>query len=591
MMPFIFKLFLFFIVTSFFGIELSAKEEIHKSHSIHFSGQIHIEIEHLEEALGVTNKSFYQFWKEDDPRLDDKLIESLKPSLHSFYEAEGFYDAKFTIDENNTSIRVNIVENLPVLVVDVNISSDYNISSLVTFKKDAIFKAGQFIKVKNKIIKQLLKEGYCSYDLDTKAYVDLDEHTASMVYRLSKGGICTFGELNTTGLESIDLEVIKSSIRVKEGERFNTELVQETFNTLYGLEAFDSVLIRTDRKIYNVIPVDIVFKEKEKPYHFEVGAGYDTYVGYRVHTQMTKYNFLANAQKLQVKAGWSKKEQLLEGNYFKPVFFRFFDYAFDVGGSVGYSNLEFDGFQEEKAYSKGYISYKTSKIKLNIGLSTEKILITALDNLDEGSELEQAVNEGNFVLFYPYIDFVYDARDSKLNPKYGYYFSAYSEMGLADEEDASVYLKTLLEGRLIYTWNDLTLSSVGRIGVVDESSDKGLPESKYFFAGGSYSNRAYGYQELGVLISPTKDSINGASSLLNLSLEANYPIWGDIYGAVFSDNTMLNEESYDFKGDILTSLGLGARYMTPIGPFKLDIGVNSNDTSQYGISFQIGQSF
>jgi len=31
--------------------------------------------------------------------------------------------------------------------------------------------------------------------------------------------------------------------------------------------------------------------------------------------------------------------------------------------------------------------------------------------------------------------------------------------------------------------------------------------------------------------------------------------------------------------------------MTPIGPFKIDVGFNVNDPSIYGIAFQIGQSF
>jgi len=587
-MSFLLKLFVLF---SLLGIELWAKRSVGQSHSIYFSGQKRITSKDLEEALGVKNKSFYEFWKNDDPRIDDNLIEALDSSLRSFYESEGFYDANFTIEEHHGSIEVEIREHEPIRIRGLNISSDYNISSLVNFKKKAIFKASQFIEIKKNIITALIKEGYCSYDLMTKAYVDLEAYDVFIEYKLSKGGICTFGELTTTGLESIDLEVIESLLRAKKGQRFNIEDIEETANNLYVLEAFDSVLIHTDRKIYNVIPVDIVFKEKEKPYHFEIGVGYDTYVGYRVHTQISKYNFLGNAQKLQFKAGWSKKEQLLELNYFKPVFFRLFDYLFDLGGSVGYANLEFNGFQEEKSFSKGYVSYQASKIKLELGLSREKILITSLDNLAQGEVLEQAVNTGNFVLFYPYIDFVYDARDSKLNPKYGYYFSLYTEIGLADEEDASVYVKTLLEGRLIYTWNNLTLSSVGRIGVIDESSDTGLPEAKYFFAGGSYSNRAYGYRELGVISSPTNDSINGASSLVNLSLEINYPIFGEFYGAVFSDNTMLNEESYDFTGDIISSIGLGLRYMTVIGPLKLDVAVNSHDTSQYAISFQIGQSF
>ena len=129
------------------------------------------------------------------------------------------------------------------------------------------------------------------------------------------------------------------------------------------------------------------------------------------------------------------------------------------------------------------------------------------------------------------------------------------------------------------------------MGLLDEDKKLSVPESKYFFGGGSYSNRAYGFREMGVIISSTEYTIFGASTMANLSLEADYPVWGDLYGAVFTDNTMLTADSYDFSGDIISTGGLGVRYMTPIGPFKLDVGFNVNDTSQYGIQFQIGQSF
>jgi translocation and assembly module TamA len=96
---------------------------------------------------------------------------------------------------------------------------------------------------------------------------------------------------------------------------------------------------------------------------------------------------------------------------------------------------------------------------------------------------------------------------------------------------------------------------------------------------------------MGIILSPTEDNIYGAASMLNLSLEADYPILGDVYGAVFTDNTMLTDQAYNFKGEIISSAGVGVRYITPIGPFKLDVGFNVNDPSVYGISFQIGQSF
>ncbi len=582
--------FKFFILLCMFTALVADEIEL-PTHEIYFTGQKHFEEAALQDALGVTRRSFFQFWKDDTPRIKDKLLPSLRPSLKSFYDSEGFYDANFTISETNTTISVAISENEPVRVRDINISSDYNISSMISMNKGDIFRADTFISIKSKMIAQLLKEGYCSYDLDSKAYVDLDQHTVDLRYTLQKGGVCTFGKLTTSGLETIDQKVIRSRVKAKEGERYSTELIQDTSNKLYGLNAFDSVLINVDRKFYNVVPVDIKFMEMEKPYHMEAGAGYDTYVGMRVLGEITKHNFMGNAQQLKAQASWSQLEQMIRLSYFKPAFLDIFEYNTDLGASTGYSNLEFDGFKEKKAFARAYLEHEQKKIRLRAGVALEHIEITVLDNLSGGQILSHAVNEGTFPLLYPYVDLIYDARDSKLNPKYGYYLSAYGEFGLSYDEEATVYLKTLFEGRIIHTFSDLTLAAVGKVGIVDASTHDGLPESKYFFGGGSFSNRAYGYRELGVIISPTEDSIYGASTMANLSLEADYPVWGDIYGAVFTDNTMLTDESYNFKGEIISAVGVGARYMTPIGPFKLDVGFNINDFSQYGISFQIGQSF
>lgn len=570
---------------------LGADDVVLPTHAIHFNGQKHFDTAALEEALGVDNKSFFQFWKKDNPRIKDSLLSTLEASVKSFYTSEGFYDVNAKIQENNTTVVVNITENEPVRVQDIEIQSDYNISSFIKMKKGDIFRAKAFISSKNKIIDDLLSQGYCSYDLDTKAYVDLDKHQATLQYSLKKGDICTFGKLSLSGLESIEDDVIVSRVRALEGETFSTEKVQDTSNNLYALGAFDSVLIDVDRKFYNVIPVDIQFKEIEKPYHMEVGAGYDTYVGPRVHGEITKYNFLGNAQKLNLKASWSSLEQVLILSYYKPAFWNLFGYNLDLGARIGYSNLEFDGFKEEKSFTRAYFEHDNGRLRLKVGMALESINITALDNLEDGQELEQAVNEGNFVLAYPYVDFVYDARDSKLNPKYGYYLAAYSEVGLSQDDESSIYQKTQIEARLIHTFSDLTLAVVGKAGVIESESEKGLPESKYFFGGGAYSNRAYGFREIGVITSPTEDTIYGASTMANLTLEADYPVWGELYGAVFNDNTMLTDMAYNFKGEIISSAGVGVRYMTPIGPFKLDVGFNVNDPSIYGISFQIGQSF
>ena len=566
----------------------SRKELVLKE--VHIEGAISFPPEDIYDAISAEHAGKFEFWKDDKAMINVKLIPTLVQSLQNFYDSEGYYDATFNIQETAHDVTIEIDEGEPVRIADINISSDYDISEEVDFQKGAVFKAKHFIEVKSNIVSLLMRDGYCSYALDTKAYVDLEKHTADILITLKKGGVCTFGNVTVTGLETIDPDIVKSRVRAEKGSRFNLEAVQNTSSAIYGLQSFDSVLINIDRKFYNVVPVDITVQEMKDPYHLEIGGGYDTYVGPRVHASFIKHNFYGNAQQLRIKALWSKLEQLGIIDFYKPVLFDIYGFGIDFGTSIGYSNLEFDGFREKKAFFKTYVKHESEKLRLVGGLNFEVIEI---DELDSGIPLLPPYAYDTFLLAYPYLDISYDGRDSKLNPKYGYYLSAYIEYGIPTDTDSSLYLKTELEARGIYTVSDLTMAVVGKIGSIDIADDsyRGIPESKKFFGGGAYSNRAYGYRELGVIVSPTEDLINGALSMANLSLEFDYPVWGDLYAAVFTDNTMLTDETYDFSGEIITSAGVGVRYMTPVGPFKLDVGFNVHDPAQYGISFQIGQSF
>jgi len=287
------------------------------------------------DAISADHPSFFQFWKEDKATIKNKLIPTILPALRNFYDSEGYYDAEFEIKENKKDIHISIVEGKPVRISDINISSDFDITDLIEFKKGEVFKAKDFISLKGRIIESLLKEGYCSYELDSKAYVDLEKYTVDIRFVLNKGGVCTFGNVTVTGLKTIDPEIVKSRVRAEKGSRFSTEAVQNTSAAIYGLQSFDSVLINVDRKFYNVVPVDIRVQEMEKPYHVEAGAGYDTYVGARVHGTLIKHNFLGNAQQLSLKASWSQLEQLAIIDFYKPVLTNFYDFDIDFGTSLG----------------------------------------------------------------------------------------------------------------------------------------------------------------------------------------------------------------------------------------------------------------
>jgi len=62
---------------------------------------------------------------------------------------------------------------------------------------------------------------------------------------------------------------------------------------------------------------------------------------------------------------------------------------------------------------------------------------------------------------------------------------------------------------------------------------------------------------------------------------------------VFTDNTMIsdNQGIWEFSNKVITSAGIGFRYLTPMGPFKIDLGVNVHNRHENAIHFQVGQSF
>lgn len=554
------------------------------SHRIHFKGQKSLTKKQLQNAMGVDTKSMLAFWKEDKPTIIDRLLPTLERSLQNFYASKGFYNAKFSIDTSETDVVVNIDENEPVKIEDINVNSDYDISNLITFKKGQIFRSKEFVSIKKNIINDLMKDGYCSYDLDSKAYVDKDSHVVIIDFKLKKGNVCTFGDITIKDFNTIDESVILSRIRVKEGEPFSARQIQETYDALYELNVFDHISVRHDRKFYNVVPVEIVGSEIKRPWYFSADVDYTTSNGFRLSTEVKRTNFLGNAKNISLDFTYSRIDKGVEMSYFVPVLFKISDYYFDFTSKIGLSEFKYEGFTEEKTYLEAFLSYNDEKWSINAGLALESIDISPRNYL-----FSQSVEAGNYSPIYPFLNFNYDARDSKIYPKNGYYFSGSVEYGLPNAEE-NPYLKYSLQGKAIYTFSNITYSAIAKAGIVDYN-DENIPESKLFFAGGFDSNRAYGYRDIGVITSPTSYTIEGGATMANFTLEASYPIDENLYAEVFTDNTLLTKDDYDFSGDIITSAGLGMGYRTPLGQIKLDVGMNVRDPSIFEVNLYIGQSF
>nr|WP_238128611.1 autotransporter assembly complex family protein [Vibrio cincinnatiensis] len=111
-----------------------------------------------------------------------------------------------------------------------------------------------------------------------------------------------------------------------------------------------------------------------------------------------------------------------------------------------------------------------------------------------------------------------------------------------------------------------------------------LSPSLRFFAGGDNNLRGYSYQS----ISPrdASDSLTGAKYMATSSLEYQYRLTGNWWGALFVDYGDAFNDTPDWK----TGAGFGIRWISPVGPLRLDFawGLDSDPGDQFKIHFTLG---
>jgi translocation and assembly module TamA len=93
-----------------------------------------------------------------------------------------------------------------------------------------------------------------------------------------------------------------------------------------------------------------------------------------------------------------------------------------------------------------------------------------------------------------------------------------------------------------------------------------LPLSQRFFAGGDQSVRGFDYQAL----APRNEDgdVIGGRYLAVASVELEQLLVGNWGAAVFTDH---GNAVNDLDEDLRTSVGVGLRYRSPVGVFRLDV--------------------
>jgi translocation and assembly module TamA len=410
--------------------------------AITFRGNHTIATSALEEVIGAKRPSPIAVWKENIATINAQYIPKLDESFKLYYQKEGFYDANISHEIDEEGIHFSITENHYITVKEIEISSDFRIKKLIKFRRNRRFRAKLFSDTKASIKKHLLEHGYCNYNLDTKAYIDLEKYSAKIKIKLQRGELCHFGKVTIEGTEGIDDVVIQSRLQFQKGDRFDIRKIKESYNALYALEAFDNVYIKENqnradmldieeikkqykslsklKSFYQLyeklevkknsnIPMQIKYQEISQQSHSRVGIGYATDLEFQAKYHWEYKNFYGDARKLLFDILYSKKQKRIENNFLYPAVLMLWGYHMDFQNSAGYSEEQnLHEYDEKVAYDKIYLQHRGVEWFHSVGM---------------GIENRELSDDGSFFLVYPFMKLIYDLRDSQVNPKNGIYFS------------------------------------------------------------------------------------------------------------------------------------------------------------------------
>nr|WP_165676692.1 autotransporter assembly complex family protein [Pseudomonas otitidis] len=191
---------------------------------------------------------------------------------------------------------------------------------------------------------------------------------------------------------------------------------------------------------------------------------------------------------------------------------------------------------------------------------------------------------GRSSFLIPGIGYSVTRSDNRLDPNQGYHLQLdvrAAKEGVLSDADMT-YASAMAKGLYTLPGGHRLLGRVQAGGIA--TTDYGaIPPSLRFFAGGDQSVRGYDYQTL----SPEDRQGNkvGGRYMVVGSAEYQYPVAERWRIAAFVDR---GNAVNNLKDKLKTGAGIGVRWVSPVGPIRLDLAKALDDPGGFRIHFSMG---
>lgn len=516
--------------------------------------------------------------------------ENIEKDMKAVFDLGYFKDVRIKLESFRDGYKVVfvVVENLPIKEISIEgntVVSEEEMREVMVLQEGQIF-CQKILKNDVDRISQLYKDrGYLLINIKD---INFDEE-GKLWIKISEGRL---EKIVIEGNDKTKEKVITREINIEPGDLFNFETARKSLQNIYNLGYFEDVNMKLEPGTEEdsiILVIKVIEKNTGK---FGIGAGYNSEEGLMGFTSYEENNLFGGGQKIQAKVELGGRttyklsflEPWLGGT---PTSFGFEVYDTIKHKEDKEEEVILAEYDEERLGGRLIFGRKISdSVKLGLELKSERVT----HDLISGT-LPEDTDEGLTNSLVP--TFSYDTRDNVFEPTSGWYHSFSLEKAggfLGGDYDFSKYNLTLRA--YISTQFIEDIVDIGSIKKITDNLSKGvlalramggmadtdLPSFAAYQVGGMNTVRGYDFGEF-----------SGDKSLV-FNVEYRFPLAENFQAVLFADwgQAWDYEESIDFE-DLKFGRGVGIRFDTPLGPIRLDYGINEEGEGK--TYFSIGHTF
>ncbi|MDA8170124.1 MAG: outer membrane protein assembly factor BamA, partial [Nitrospiraceae bacterium] len=569
-----------------------------KIKEIDFEGNKAFSAGKLRKTVKSSARGFFSFitksgyYKRADALGDAELVKDL-------YYNNGYIQAtvsepviKFSSDKKWVTVlyRINEGPQFKVSSVEFEGNKVYTAAELKKVLKTKVGEPVDRQAIRDEVValtEKYAEKGYALAGISPEIVPDTAKKTAAVIYHVEEGDIYHIGRIEITGNVKTRDVVIRREVLLSEGDIFNSQLLKKSYQRINNLNFFENVSLEP-QPVPGKKLVNLDINVKERPTGFlSVGGGYSSIDKLIGMVDLSQGNLGGRGQYVKLSAELGGSSSLYEFTFKEPWLF---------GRKLAFSASVYK-------QDRQYLDYTRKATGLELGLSKNVInddtWVSATYTLEQADitdvlataspEVKDQLGQRLTSSITPGI--VRDTRDNYLDPHTGSRNSA--SITFAGLGGDNKFYKLILESAwFLPVSENTTVSLRGTYGMANGIFGQPLPLYERFYVGGIYTIRGLGYGEGGPRDS-NGEPIGGKNELV-LNADYIFPLLPAIKlkGVVFVDGGT----AYDgmTPSNFRYTAGTGIRWISPMGPIRLEWGYNLNkkaDEKSSRFEFAFGTFF